>query len=207
MDQNVILKKKRPQICSKIAKNPIFLKFQLWVWGRKWHKIDGDPRSILNSYQNFFYDQNLKIDDFIQKKHTTTPKKGSFFWRGGEGRKFHASIILRWLELGPTYIHKFKKKLFFLKILKTDIFFLIEIKMRNSKGRSADQGTLFHLFYKNIFAAFSHRKLKVAQIWSTHQSKALIFYSGIKNKIWVWVLKILSKTDKLNFIFWNLGCV
>ena len=41
---------------------------------------------------------------------------------------------------------------------------------------------------------------------ATHQSKALIFYFGMK-KCWVGFLKILSKTDKLNFIFWNLGCV
>ena len=35
---------------------------------------------------------------------------------------------------------------------------------------------------------FEHRKLKVAQIWSSHQSKALIFYFGIK-KFLSWIFE------------------
>jgi hypothetical protein len=81
--------------------------------------------------------------------------------------------------------------------------FSFRLERRNTKGRS---GYTFWLILQKTFSAFSHRKLKVVQIWSTHQSKALIFYYGIKN-IWIGFLKTLSKTDKLNFIFWNLGCV
>ena len=42
-----------------------------------------------------------------------------------------------------------------------------------SKGRS---GKLFYSFYKKTsFAAFSHKKFKVAQIRSDHQSNLIIF--------------------------------
>ena len=73
----------------------------------------------------------------------------------------------------------------------------------NSKGRS---GYTFWLILQKTFAAFSHRKLKVAQIWSTHQSKALIFYFGMK-KFGVGFLKILWETDKVHFTSSNLVCV
>ena len=43
----------------------------------------------------------------------------------------------------------------------------------------------------------------MAQIWSTHQSKALIFYFGMK-KIGVGFLKILWETDKVHFMSSNL---
>ena len=55
--------------------------------------------------------------------------------------------------------------------------------MRNSKERS---GYTFWLILQKTFAAFSHRKLKVVQIWSIHQSKAVIFYFVIKKNLsWV----------------------
>ena len=95
--------------------------------------------------------------------------------------------------------------IFFLTYFENEIFYKIE--MRNSKGRSGTVRVTFWLILQKHFTAFLHRKLKVAQIWSTHQSKALIFYFGIQKNFWVGFLKILSKTDKLDFIFWNLGCV
>ena len=64
----------------------------------------------------------------------------------------------------------------------------------------------FWLILQKTFAAFSHRKLKMAQIWSTHQSKALIFYFGMK-KFEVEFLKILWETDKVHFTSSNLVCV
>ena len=78
-----------------------------------------------------------------------------------------------------------------------------QLKRRNSKGRS---GYIFWLILQKTFAAFSHWKLKVAQIWSTHQSKALIFYFGMK-KFGVGFLKILWETDKVHFTSLNLVCV
>ena len=47
------------------------------------------------------------------------------------------------------------------------------------------------IILQTTFATFSHWKLKVVQIWSAHQSKALIFYFGIK--------KILSRIFE-NFV-------
>ena len=47
----------------------------------------------------------------------------------------------------------------------------------NSKGRSVYS---FDSIYKIYFAAFLHRSFEVIQIWSTHKSKALIFYFGMK---------------------------
>ena len=41
---------------------------------------NGKVRSILNSYQNFFYVIKPKIEDFIPKKRTPPPKK-----KKGEG--------------------------------------------------------------------------------------------------------------------------
>ena len=82
-------------------------------------------------------------------------------------------------------------------------FRIQKLERRNSKGRS---GHTFWLILQKTFAAFSHRKLKVAQIWSTHQSKALIFYFGIK-KFGVGFLKILWETDKVHFTSSNLVCV
>ena len=79
----------------------------------------------------------------------------------------------------------------------------LKIETRNSKGRS---GYTFWLILQKTFAAFSHRKLKVAQIWSTHQSKAMIFYFSMK-KFWVGFLKILWETDKVHFTSSNLMCV
>ena len=74
---------------------------------------------------------------------------------------------------------------------------------QNLKGRS---GCTFWLILQKTLAAFSRRKLKVSQIWSTHQSKALIFYFGIKI-VGVGFLKILWETDKLNFTSSNLVCI
>ena len=64
----------------------------------------------------------------------------------------------------------------------------------------------FLTHFIKTFAAFSHRKLKVTQIWSTHQSKVLIFYFGMK-KFGVRFLKILWETDKVHFTCSNLVCV
>ena len=63
------------------------------------------------------------------------------------------------------------------------------------KGRS---GYTFWLILQKTFAAFSHRKIKVAQIWSTHQSKALIFYFGI-NKILSWIFENFVKNRQTKF--------
>ena len=46
----------------------------------------------------------------------------------------------------------------------------------------------------------------MAQIWSTHQSRALIFYFGMK-KFKVGFLKILWETDRAHFTSSNLVCV
>ena len=46
----------------------------------------------------------------------------------------------------------------------------------------------------------------MAQIWSIHQSKAVIFYFVTK-KFWVGFLKILWETDKAHFTNSNLVCV
>ena len=73
--------------------------------------------------------------------------------------------------------------------------------LNNSKGHS---GYIFWFILQKNFAAFSHRKLKVEQIWPTHQSKALIFYFDIK-KFWIEFLKILW--DKAHFTSSNLVCV
>ena len=61
-------------------------------------------------------------------------------------------------------------------------------------------------FAKKNFATFSQRKLKMAQIWSTHQSKALIFSFGMK-KFGVGFLKILWETYKAHFTSSNLVCI
>ena len=76
---------------------------------------------------------------------------------------------------------------------------------REAKFKRALRYT-FWLILQKTFAAFSHHKLKVAQIWSTHQSKALIFYFGMK-KFGVRFLKILWETDKVHFTSSNLVCV
>ena len=49
--------------------------------------------------------------------------------------------------------------------------------MGNSKGPS---GYNFSWFYKIYFTAFLHKSFKIAYIWLTHQSKALIFYFDMK---------------------------
>ena len=71
------------------------------------------------------------------------------------------------------------------KVNKFIFLLLFHEEKRNSKGRS---GYTFWLILQKTFAAFSHRKLKVVQIWSPHQSKALIFYFGIK-KILSWIFE------------------
>ena len=58
-------------------------------------------------------------------------------------------------------------------------------KKKKTIIQKSTQATLFDSFYKTNFAAFLHRKVKVAQIWSAHQSKALIFYFGMR-KILSW---------------------
>ena len=73
----------------------------------------------------------------------------------------------------------------------------------NSKGRS---GYSFDSIYKIYFAAFLHRSFEVIQIWLTHQSKALIFYFGMKN-FFNLIFENLWKTDKVNFTSSNLMCV
>ena len=106
----------------------------------------------------------------------------------------------QWTNLGPQ---AFAPLINYRPIAVQPDHLIVQIERRNSKGRS---GYTFGLILQKTFAVFSHQKLKVAQIWSTHQSKALIFYFGMK-KFWVGFLKILWETDKLNFIFWNLRCV
>ena len=54
---------------------------------------------------------------------------------------------------------------------------IMNLERWNSKGRS---GYSFDSIYKIYFAAFLHRSFEVIQIWLTHQSKALIFYFGMK---------------------------
>ena len=78
-----------------------------------------------------------------------------------------------------------------------------QIERRNSKGRS---GYTFWLILQKPFAAFSHRQLKVIQIWSTHQSKALTFYFDMKN-FFNLIFENFWKTDKVNFTDSNLMCV
>ena len=58
---------------------------------------------------------------------------------------------------------------------KIDVFSYREAKFKRALRLQ------FWLILQKTFAAFSQRKLKVAQIWSTHQSKALIFYLAWKN--------------------------
>ena len=77
------------------------------------------------------------------------------------------------------------------------------IERWNSKGRS---GYSFDWFYKIYFAAFLHRSFEVIQIWLTHQSKALIFYFGMKNFLSM-IFENLWETDKVNFTSSNLMCV
>ena len=92
-----------------------------------------------------------------------------------------------------------------------------KIERRNSKGRS---GYTFWLILQKTFAVFSHQKLKVAQIWSTHQSKALIFYFGIKKIVsWIFenfvenrqtkfhILKFRVCKHTLNLNSWNVLCL
>ena len=55
-----------------------------------------------------------------------------------------------------------------------------ESKSREGKFKTALRLHFLTHFTKKSFAAFSHRKVKVAQIWYTHQSKAMIFYFGMK---------------------------
>ena len=100
-----------------------------------------------------------------------------------------------------------KRQKFFCKMSQKVYPFWISplyIERWNSKGRS---GYSFDSIYKIYFAAFLHRSLFVViQIWLTHQSKALIFYFGMKN-FFNLIFENLWKTDKLNFTSSNLMCV
>ena len=71
-----------------MLKNAIFMKFQMWVFGRCrpiiGRNVADKVRSTLRSYRNFLYHPNSKIGDFHSKKHTPPPKKKAlFFWGGG----------------------------------------------------------------------------------------------------------------------------
>ena len=106
--------------------------------------------------------------------------------------------ILNFLHVFDLYrTHSFPRKYLDLDVRKNffdvcqkrcidDHFFMSfsfeKIERRNSKGRS---GYTFCLILQKTFA---HRKLKVAQIWSAHQSKAVIFYFVIK-KFLSWIFE------------------
>ena len=75
-------------------------------------------------------------------------------------------------------------------------------------------------FYKIYFAAFLHRSFEVIQIWLTHQSKALIFYFGMKKilspifenfvgnrQTKFHILKFRVCKHTLNLNSWNLVCL
>ena len=74
----------------------------------------------------------------------------------------------------------------------------VQVERWNSKGRS---GYSFDWIYKFYFVVFL-----VIQVWLTHQSKALIFYFGMKN-FFNLIFENLWKTDKMNFTSSNLMCV
>ena len=90
LDPNLILKKKSSQICLAMLKKAIFLKFQLWVFGRYWpiigRNVADKVRLAPKSCQNFLSRPDSKIDDFISEKHIPPPKKRPlfFFWGGGQ---------------------------------------------------------------------------------------------------------------------------
>ena len=98
-----------------------------------------------------------------------------------------------WKEMGRSSIH-WKGK---------GYSWTSQIERWNSKRRS---GYSFDSIYKIYFAAFLHRSFEVIQIWLTHQSKALIFYFGMKN-FFNLIFENLWKTDKVNFTSSNLMCV
>ena len=120
-------------------------------------------------------------------------------------------LLKFWVFMLKSVVFSSFDETWLLTLTKTNWWKLIFIKHIQKTNRDAKfkraLGVHFWLILQKTFAAFSHWKLKVAQIWWTHQSKALIFYFGIKKHFWVGFLKILSKADKLNLIFWNLGCV
>ena len=111
------------------------------------------------------------------------------------------SCVLSWTtQLTQVLKYMTSRVKIILKSRKTCIFY---VKRWNWKGRS---GYSFNSIYKIYFAAFLHRSFEVIQIWLTHQSKAMIFYFGMKS-FFNLIFENLWKTDKLNFIFWNLECV
>jgi len=66
----------------------VFLKFQLWIYGRYRPEIGrfvaGEVCLVPKSSQNFFYPKRTKIDDFIQNNLPPPPKKNDpFFFLGG----------------------------------------------------------------------------------------------------------------------------
>ena len=64
--------------------------------------------------------------------------------------------------------------------------------------RALSSGYTFWLILQKMFDAFWHRKLKMAQTWSTHQSTALIFYFGMK-KISSWIFDNFVENRQTKF--------
>ena len=107
LDQNLILKKKVSKICPNLAKNEKnirFLKFQLWLFGRRWpifgRKTSQKFRLASNSYQKFFYHPNSKIGENIPK-HLPPPWKvhfsgGSVCVCGGGGGRVKLLKLMSW---------------------------------------------------------------------------------------------------------------
>ena len=93
---------------------------------------------------------------------------------------------------------------FFQKIFSPHIWFYFDIREGNSKGRS---GYTFLLILQKNFCRFLTPKVKSATDMINPSIESFDFLFWHKKKFWVGFLKILSKTDKPNFIFWNLGCV
>ena len=84
LDQNLILKKKSPEIWSEIGKNPMFLKFQLWVCGQNRSEIGryvAGRSTQVPSLPPIFFIRNGQKFMIYPKKHT--PQKGPFFGGGG----------------------------------------------------------------------------------------------------------------------------
>ena len=66
---------------------------------------NGKVRSILNSYQIFFYVIKPKIEDFIPKKRTPKKKKKTpFFFLGGGVRPYNVSYPRNHIQRSHTIL-------------------------------------------------------------------------------------------------------
>ena len=81
---------------------------------------------------------------------------------------------------------------------------LFHLERRNSQGRS---GYTFWLILQKQFCHFLTPKGKSGTDMINPLIESSDFLFWHKKTFWVRFLKILWETDKLNFIFWNLGCV